>query len=59
MLFVQHINARAFRDIGSGHNARTFGLDRQALGAFDFHADRNAFEVQDDVGDIFTNTSNA
>ena len=46
-------------DVASRDNARAFGLNSQTLSAFDFHADRNAFEVQDDVRDIFTNTGNA
>ncbi len=31
----------------------------QPLRAFDFHADRDALEVQDDVGDVFTHTCHA
>ncbi len=43
-------------DVGSCHNARAFGLNGQTLWPFDFHTDRNAFEVQHDVGDVFTHT---
>ncbi len=58
VLFVENFDAVAFGDVTSGNNTRTFGIDRQALGAFDFHAQGNAFEVQDDVGDIFAHARN-
>ena len=48
----------AFRDIAGGHDRRTLGGNRQPLRAFDFHADRDALEVQHDVGDVFTHTGN-
>ena len=58
MIAVQDLDPGAFRDVARGHNARTLGRNRQALGPFDFHAQTTRLEVQDDVGDIFAHTGN-
>ena len=55
---VQDFDARAIRDIASSYNTRTFRADRKTLGAFDFHTQADAFEVQDhDIGHVFAYTS--
>jgi len=59
VIAVQNFDTSAFGDVTSCDNTRSLGRDRQALGPFDFHAQGNAFEVQNDVGDIFANTRNA
>ena len=56
MIAVQDLDAGAVGDVTGGHDAGPFGRDRQALGPFDFHAQGDALEVQDDVGDIFAHT---
>ena len=56
MLAVQNLDTGGFRNVTGGHNARTLCRDRQALGPFDFHAQADAFEVQDDVGYVFAHT---
>ena len=55
MLFVQNFDARRVRDITRSDRTRAFGIDRQTLRAFDFHAQSNLLEVQNDVGDVFAN----
>jgi hypothetical protein len=40
------------RDVAGGDDERALGRDRQPLRPFDFHADRHALEVQDDVGHV-------
>ena len=44
--------------VTAGDNTRTLSLDRKTLWSLNFHADRYTFEVQNDVGDVFTYTSN-
>ncbi len=58
MVTVQDFDTSRFANVASRHNARAFCGDRQTLWSFDFHADGNAFEVQNDVSDVFTHTSN-
>ena len=59
MVAVQHFDAVGFRDVTGSDDTRTLGVDRHALGAFDFHAERDTLEVQNDVGHVFANASNA
>ena len=56
MIAVQDLDTGAFADVAGGHDGRTLGVDRQALGPFDFHAQADALEVQDDVGHVFAHT---
>ncbi len=59
MILVQDLDPGAVGDIGSGHDTRPLGRDRQALGAFDIHAKRDALEVENDICHVFTHTGNA
>ena len=59
VVFVQNFDTSRFRDLTGGHNRRAFGRDRNALGTFGFHADGNTFEVQNHIGHVFTNASDA
>jgi hypothetical protein len=43
-------------NVACGHNARSLLAHNHALGAFAFHADGDFLDVENDVGDIFTNT---
>ena len=56
VLLVEHLDACGLGDIGGGDDTGPFGGNRQALRPFDFHADRDALEVQDDVGDVLADT---
>ena len=56
MVFVQHLDAVGFGDIGRGHDPRTLGIKAEALRPLDFHAQRHTLEVQDDVGHVFAHT---
>ena len=58
MIFVQDLNACAVRNVSSSYGTGTLGINRKTLGSFNFHTQGNAFEVQDDVGDVFTYTGN-
>ena len=54
MVLVEDLDTGCLGDVGRRDNARAFGLNAQALWPFDFHTDRDALEVQHDVGDVFT-----
>ncbi len=58
MIFVQDFDAVGFSDIASRHNTRASCINCNTFRAFDFHVNRNAFEVQNDVGNVFTHTGN-
>ena len=58
MLAVQDLDTCTLGDVASRDNARTFRRNRQTLWPFDFHANGNTLEVQDDVGDVFAHTGN-
>ncbi len=58
VILVQNFDTGGFRNISGGDNTWPLGIDRQAFWPFDFHADRHALKVQNDVGDIFANPGN-
>jgi len=59
VITVQNFDTCSLCDVTCGDDARAFGIDRQALGPFDFHFQRHALEVQNDVGDVFAYTGDA
>ena len=58
VILVQDLDTGAFRDVTGGDDLGAFGRDGHTLGPVDIHADRDALEVQDDVGNVFADTRN-
>ena len=52
MVAVQDMDPGRFLDVAGLDLARALGRERQALGRIDFHLQRHALEVQDDVGHV-------
>ena len=54
---VHHLDVARHGNVTSGDSARTSSRKLKTLGAFAFHLQRDLFDVQNDVGDIFTHAS--